>query len=186
MAGWKVWCAGMLLMGTTMPGIGVEARQSRCGVPVNLRVDPSFRVHINDLFSRSETLARQCRTLAAARHVTVFITVPYRLSHDCRARATIHRSASGGMRIFIEIPISTEFPELLAHELEHVVEQIEGINLEKQARVRDTGVRQVGRNIYETERATRAGLMAAREIAGNGGARPVVASVRNADVPFVE
>ena len=69
-----------------------------------------------------------------------------------------------------------DITELLPHELEHVLEQVEGIDLPALAKRRASGVQEVGRGVYETERARGAGLMALREVYGEFD--PVSAAVR--------
>lgn len=162
----RVWSL-VLIVGVMMGGQAfAQAAQSACTTPpVNLRVADTFRPLLADLFDRSATLQRQCLVLADAPDVEVFITSPLRLTGHCRARATFVRTRAGGLRVFVEIPGGMDFPELLAHELEHVLEQIEGVDLSQLARVRQAGVRQVGDNSYETDRANAAGRAAARELA---------------------
>jgi hypothetical protein len=81
----------------------------------------------------------------------------------CRARAQIVRSPTA-LSAFIDLPISSSFPELLAHELEHVVEAIEGIDLAARARQQGSGVFRVLEGVFETARAKRAGRQAEAEI----------------------
>src|SRR5690606_36201445 len=59
---------------------------------------------------------------------------------------------------------SAELPELLAHELEHVVEQIERLDLVRLSRVRDSGVYRIEGNRFETLRAQAAGPAARQEL----------------------
>jgi hypothetical protein len=127
---------------------------------------------VSDLFSRSQTLQRQCRALTDAAYVQIDLVSPLRLLGHCRARATFERSDSGVLRVLMEIPLGVDFPELLAHELEHVLEQIEGVDLSEMARTRHTGVQEVGENVFETARAKAAGRAAAWEVATRVPPRP--------------
>ena len=52
---------------------------------------------------------------------------------------------------------------MLAHEFEHVLEQIEGLNLRTLSRVKGSGVREVENAVFETERAQAAGEAVAAE-----------------------
>jgi hypothetical protein len=69
--------------------------------------------------------------------------------------------------------------ELIAHEMEHVREQTEGVNLRLLAMIRSSGIVQVGRNRFESERAVNVGLAVAREV-GHSGERLCGPEVRNA------
>ena len=53
--------------------------------------------------------------------------------------------------------------ELLAHEFEHLVEQVEGLNLRKLARIRGSGVRELDGELFESDRAIRVGRVVAEE-----------------------
>jgi hypothetical protein len=56
--------------------------------------------------------------------------------------------------------------ELIAHELEHVIEQLDQIDLASLAALRDTGVRHAQGEgvVFETARATQVGLKVTREV----------------------
>jgi hypothetical protein len=57
----------------------------------------------------------------------------------------------------VHLPPSSDHAELIAHELEHIIEQIEGIDLRSMARVRNSGVYQMELAAFETDRAQEAG-----------------------------
>jgi hypothetical protein len=63
---------------------------------------------------------------------------------------------------FIELRTPESYVELIAHELEHVLEQVDGIDLRRRARQRLNGVIILGGR-YETERARSVGRTVARE-----------------------
>lgn len=161
---WGVIVLALVLASRTM-ALGQGAPQPCDALPANLEVAPMYQPLVLDLFARSTTLERQCLVLAAANHVQVTLVSPVRLFGHCRARATFVRDTGGRLRVLIEIPGGIDYPELLAHELEHVLEQIEGLDLSEMARLRQAGVRQVGLDVYETARAQGAGRQAARELA---------------------
>jgi hypothetical protein len=144
-------------------GAQTQQTQAPCPqLPANLHVANSYREWMVDLIARSPTLRRQCEAITSALHVQIYLESSRYLTGCCRARANFTRDGRS-IHVVIEIPITADFPELLAHELEHVVEQIEGLNLREMARAPRSGVREVGTNIYETNRATTAGRTAARE-----------------------
>lgn len=167
MSKWGLWGAiaiGLVLTSRTM-AMGQGAPQRCDALPANLTVAAMYQPLVLDLFTRSATLERQCLALAAATHVQVTLVSPVRLFGHCRARASFLRDTGGRLRVVIEIPGGIDYPELLAHELEHVLEQIEGLDLSEMARLRQAGVRQVGPEVYETARAQGAGRQAVRELA---------------------
>ena len=56
--------------------------------------------------------------------------------------------------------------ELIAHEFEHIIEQLDGVDLAAHAAQRHTGVTAIGHrhDIFETMRAKRAGLKVVSEL----------------------
>jgi hypothetical protein len=55
--------------------------------------------------------------------------------------------------------------ELIAHELEHVIEQLDGVDLHARATLPETGVRSLDEDAgFETIRAVRAGRAASEEV----------------------
>jgi hypothetical protein len=63
----------------------------------------------------------------------------------------------------IAFPLTaTEYAELLGHEFEHIVEQIDRVDVRRQAR-EGGGAQQIGDDTYETRRAARAGRRIAEE-----------------------
>lgn len=136
----------------------------RCNqLPVNILVASTYRAWIVDLVARSPTLSRQCEAIARHPGVRVALDSTRRLIGFDRARTSFFRDDAGTLQATITIPMTRDFAELLAHELEHVLEQLEGVNLRRMAQVRDSGVREVGRNVFETSRAVEAGRAAAGE-----------------------
>jgi hypothetical protein len=141
-------------------------RRPHCdALPPNVDVPAMYRADVDGLIARSPTLRRQCAAIAAAA-VTVRIVVYGTATFfgDCRARGTFQRLRSGRLDARIDLPFTRDFPELLAHELEHVVEQIEGVPLQELAKRRADGVRRARGGAFETRRALEAGRAAAIEV----------------------
>jgi hypothetical protein len=157
----------LLILLCTPPGLATAQVPETCAdLPPNLIVRDGYAPHVRRLIVRSPTIRAQCRALAATPRAIVVVRLPQgpRLL-DCRARATIRRTAAGTIRAVIEIPpVSGDFAGLLAHELEHVMEQIDGIDLAARAGDGRSGVRRGRQGAFETDRAQRAGLAAAREV----------------------
>jgi hypothetical protein len=132
-------------------------------LPSNLTVIGSHRRIVELMMQRSPTFRRQCLRLAHARELTVelrnaFSTLPWKAS--ARTRFAVGR---GRLHATIEIKPLTEEVELIAHELEHVIEQLDGVNLRLQALLPNTGVHRGEDGSYETVRAVRAGISVERE-----------------------
>lgn len=64
----------------------------------------------------------------------------------------------------VHLPPSNALIELVGHEFEHVIEQIEGLDLKRLARVKGSGVREAEPRVFETDRAQSAGRVVAAEV----------------------
>jgi hypothetical protein len=130
-------------------------------------VSPFFGQLVEELLGSSATLRDQYDRIASAPRVRVWVEPMYGRPAERAARATISRSVSGVLlaRVEIATPLrAVEYAELLSHELEHVLEQIEGVDLSAAARERSDGVSRLADGSYETERARRSGRAAALEV----------------------
>jgi hypothetical protein len=137
-------------------------------IPPHIRVEPLLRPVVADLLHRSETFRRQWLTIAAARSVrVVIVSAPPRLASAPRAHATLTRYASGLLRAVIEIPVPSEYAELLPHEFEHVIESIEGVDRSKLAAAGGQDVMELPDGAFETGRAREAGRTASQEVHGD-------------------
>jgi len=141
-------------------------------LPANIRTTAEIRSAVAPLLARSPTLRAQCAKIAAAPRTYVSIALSTaRFSAETRARSTARRYLSGLLMVEIEIPsASQDFAELLAHELEHVTEFIEGVDFKALAESHAGGVVQCGiAGGFESVRAKQAGRAAAAEIDWAGG-----------------
>ncbi|MGH9237380.1 MAG: hypothetical protein ACRD3G_05000 [Vicinamibacterales bacterium] len=132
--------------------------------PSNVRGDDALIRLFMSFVARSATMRRQCAAIAGAPHVRVVLRVASRPPTFSRAVSTITRYEAGLVRVAIEIPVAADVAELLAHELEHVVEVIEGLDLPSLAKVRGSGVTELEKGVYETAEAKRMGRLASDEI----------------------
>ena len=157
-----VAAAAVLLPMLSLP---VVKEPAGCALPDNVQVAPMYRSAVARLVRESPTLCRQVRRIAGAHGVLVAVRAAHaaRPCGCCRASTRFVRQA-GALRALVRLPVSVDFAELLAHELEQVIEQIEGTDLRRLARARDSGVFRLAGDRYETRRAQEAGRAAAREL----------------------
>jgi hypothetical protein len=134
--------------------------------PSNFHVDEILQPVVSALLAKSPTFRRQWDIINASRLVRVRVLSIIGLQDEslARARGQVSRYAFGSMRATIEIPIAADVTELLPHELEHVIEQLEGLDLAGLAQRGEQGVVEVRRGMYETARARAAGLQVVREV----------------------
>ena len=136
-------------------------------IPANFIIADVYRPVVERMLHSSQTFRRQCARLAAAPRWAVFINVrstPRR--YGVRAVTAVTPQLGGRMAAFVEVFETGSDVELIAHELEHVLEQIDGVDLRSLVARRDSGVRSVSTDHprYETRRAARVGAMVSREV----------------------
>jgi hypothetical protein len=136
-------------------------------LPSNIRTTDDLRPIIEDLLARSNTLREQSARISIATRTWVSITLSAaRFPSLTRARSTARKYHTGLLVVDVELPsASQDFAELLAHELEHVTEFIDGVDFKKLARTRSGGIVQCKSDgSFETDRAQKAGRMAKFEV----------------------
>jgi len=130
--------------------------------PSNLSVPSMYRAIVDQMLERSPMFRRQCLRLTGAPHLAVVVRMLHPFIAGARARTQV-RAAEGRLIAAVEINMAGDFVELLAHELEHVIEQLDGIDLAAKAAVPRSGVRTCGDGTFETSRAVRVGTLVALE-----------------------
>jgi hypothetical protein len=144
-----------------------EAIPRQLALPSNLVVAAMYRPMVEHMLRDSPTFRRQCVRIAAEPDLTVhlrFSPPPRRSTHRAKTRFT--RDASGHLTAVIEIGPFDDTQELIAHEFEHVIEQLDGVDLAARAARPHTGVVPIGHQstVYETTRAQRVGLKVVSEL----------------------
>jgi hypothetical protein len=140
------------------------------GPPRNLIAASVLQHTIDTMWRWSPTFKAQCARLGATSLVRVEIRFggeSHRLNR--RAWTRITRGAGGTTKvdIVLELHAVAERVELIAHELEHVIEQLDEVELAASER---HGVHETGAGVFETARALHIGLKVRREVdeAGQG------------------
>ena len=135
---------------------------------INIRVDDVIQPLVSELLLKSETFRRQWDIITASRfiHVTVVSRIGLQDADSVRARTEVTRYEYGAIRATIELPTAMDLTELLPHEFEHVIEQLEGLDLRALAQRHAKGVAEVRTGVFETARARAAGLQVYWEVYG--------------------
>jgi hypothetical protein len=133
-------------------------------LPSNLDLPRDLVPIVRQIYSQSPTFRSQCARIAQADNLSVAVQLDTSMRSSCRAFTIVQRR-SRTIRASVHIPPSgTVFAELIGHEFEHILEQIEGLNLRDLAKVRRSGVHEVERDLFETDRAQRMGRVVADEV----------------------
>jgi hypothetical protein len=135
--------------------------------PCRLVVKPTLERVVDDGLERSPTLRRQCDELAAARAV---VAMEWGRT-DSQSRAISRMEVHDGVVVaVVSIPPVAEAIELVAHELQHVIERTRGLDFEAESKRPGSGVwRAFGG--WETQTAIDVGRQVAREVREAGRAR---------------
>jgi hypothetical protein len=174
--------AWLRVMGVVCLSLGSVAaagsQRAPRALPPTVQVDPNLGPTVARLLERSATFRRQCEAIARAPGVRVEVRlVPRFPSSLTRAKATVNRYEYGRMAVLVEIAAGGDYAELLAHEFEHVTEQIDRVDLAALARSKAGGAARVSEGAYETVRAIEAGRAAAAE--ADGALDPAVRTAGN-------
>jgi hypothetical protein len=128
-------------------------------------VCPIYRSAVADMLRYSPTFQRQYSRLVRTADLRVEIA-PSLLggrAADSAITRIVRRSA--GMEADVQIGPSGDPVLLIAHEFEHILEQLDGVDLPSMATRVATGVRLVpGSGHFETDRAIAAGRQVASEV----------------------
>jgi hypothetical protein len=159
---------GAVLMAAVGAAQAGRAEESPVPSRLNIHIDAPLRPAVAEMLRSSATFRRQWDALAKGHrvHVAVFMTSGP-LEGTCRARTTMRRYSSGLLLAVVHIPPLGDYPELVAHEFEHVLEQVEEVDLAALARSGSSGVKRRPDGAYETTRARNAGLTVAAELRAN-------------------
>jgi len=118
---------------------------------------------------QSETVRRQCREFAAsAARIYIRVRLDVRLmERPFRARSVVHKTTDGRMLAMVYLAGRGHPAEWIAHEFEHLLEQLEGVCLDTLSRQTGAAWRSADR-MFESSRAIQAGRRALREMSGPG------------------
>lgn len=128
----------------------------------------AYRPLVETMLRRSPTFRRQCQRLANPRLHAVVLRGE--LLRGPRAVTQIITLAAGRLYAIVKLAPLDNDVELIAHEIEHVLEQLDGVDLRVKASLPDTGVHACDSDerTFETLRAIRIGLRVAEEFRQGG------------------
>jgi hypothetical protein len=161
-----------LLSPTTLPYDrgGVAPSRSVCdapspSLPSTITIEPGLQAIVRTTLEHSPTFRQQCRILEAS-PITATVRISSRTPGATeRAAATMRRGPSGAIAAAIEIRSTENLTELLGHEFEHVIEQLDGVDLRLLESAGEA--RRLGDGAFETRRAIAAGQRVSNEALDN-------------------
>ncbi len=133
-------------------------------LPTNVTIPAAYDDLVDTMLRRSPTFRGQCLRIGRATELriavqrSVIVPPQSALTHLVRQHGRINAD--------VEVGTLGDVVLLLAHEFEHIVEQLDGVDLAAMARRPGTGVRADPRTgHFETTRAIAMGQRVAREVA---------------------
>ncbi|HSE96899.1 MAG TPA: hypothetical protein VLD57_01430 [Blastocatellia bacterium] len=133
------------------------ALSEREALPPNLILSGDAKRVLEKVWKRSPTFREQCRRISESPWVKIKVRFVAKRSEPYEALTTLTKYESGFTVSTIHIFIASGYVEKIGHEFEHIIEQIEGLNLQALAAKEGTGVRSNRPGYFETKRAVRAG-----------------------------
>jgi hypothetical protein len=127
--------------------------------------DTDYNSTIERMLARSATFRRQYARLIRASHLSIVIKYVLPAGRREPAMTRLVRRPRGMIEATVHVAPSTRLVELLAHEFEHIIEHLDGIDLHARGRLPASGVwRTVDANTFETSRAIAMGQRVALEV----------------------
>jgi hypothetical protein len=160
----KSWAGVAALCGILSVGVAGAPKQCRRStLPANVEVSPDLHDVLQQIYDGSETFRAQCGRIAAASNVRVRVQLSLTIPRMCRAFTVVRRQGRT-IHADVHLPPGRNHAELVAHEFEHVIEQIEGLDLRRLSRTRGAGVWEVERGWFESGRAIEVGRIVTAEV----------------------
>ena len=123
-----------------------------------LQLSSEIRLRVEEMRRVSPTFRQQYLRVIEAPQLLLRARIdPAMVGRSFRARTTLVRYSSGLIVASIEIGPGGQQAEWIAHEFEHVLERLEGMDLPALAQQRAPGIWFSGSDMIETNRAVRAG-----------------------------
>lgn len=150
--------AVVLLLSGRRATLFAEPSSQGLDLPRTLQAAPELRAGLHRMLSSSSTFRSQCLRLDEAEKLVVMLRLKPNLPMGIfRARSTVRRYTSGLLIVTVDVAPGANQAEWIAHEFEHVLEQMDGEDLSVQAGRQATGVWHSAQGMIETQRALDAG-----------------------------
>jgi hypothetical protein len=160
------------------PGSGVLAIATAAGpsaeicpmnpgadLPHNLLAPEALQPVLSRMWNESPTFRRQCARIHAEARLSVRLYTAASTG-ECLGRAATRIDARNAHKLEanVYLPGLRDAIELIAHEFEHILEYLDGVDLEQLAVLAPDTVWRTGDGNFETQRATLMGRLVATEV----------------------
>jgi len=147
-----------------MPEV-VRAGSTASAATARVVVDAKLQGLIDTLLSRSPAFRRQWQRLERFPRLSIRIDLVHCLyiGGDAHAATTFSVLTDGSQQAVVAIPGGRRLAELVGHEVEHILERLDGVRVDDQHALGDSSVRRASGN-FETARAVLVGQLVAKEV----------------------
>jgi hypothetical protein len=169
--------SGLLVLQLFLCSFSTSISNVPTGFPANIVVQLQLRAAVVRLWEGSPTFRAQVQKIAEHPLYRVAVAVEPSLSinRSYRAQCVLRVYSTGFVTARVMVPLNRQVDELIPHELEHVVEHIEGVDVKRDAHRFGGGAYDTGHGHIETLRAVRVGRQARQEL--ETGRREAVATL---------
>jgi hypothetical protein len=133
-------------------------------LPASIDAPDDLRRYMAEMLVRSATFRQQCQRLDLNGLRIRIRTDAQLIDRPYRARTTIQRLEDGRVTACVAITPFGDPTQWLAHELEHVIEQLDGVKIPHLASISARVAWRTSDNMFETERAVQIGRLVVREM----------------------
>jgi hypothetical protein len=152
-----------MLLAVLAPLLVARMASATCESSLPSNIDAGMlQPYVIELLQRSATFRQQCKRVEASPVLRVTLHVGREVEFGARAQTIISRYEAGAIRAEATLRFSEDYIELLAHEFEHILEQLDGIDL--RAEVASGRAWRTPSGAFETRRAFSAGVHARQEV----------------------
>ena len=151
----------LLVFVALMTAPAIVSAQTLCESSLPFNIDAGMLEPMAvGLLQLSPTFKQQCLRIATTIVLRVEVRIVPALGGG-RGQTTIQRYDTGALRAQVLLAFGEDYIELLAHEFEHVLEQVDQVRLTEQLSTREAWITPTG--AFETQRATEVGARAKQE-----------------------
>jgi hypothetical protein len=159
--------SGLLVLQLFLLSFSTSISKLPIDFPTNIVVQPELRPVVTQLWAGSPTFRAQCLKIGEHKRyrVAVMHDPALSLNRTCRAQCVLRIYSTGFVTARVMVPHNRHaLFELIPHELEHIIEHIDGVNVKREALRPGSGAYDAGAGRVETLRATQVGRRARHEL----------------------
>lgn len=151
-----------MFLAVLAPLLVVRMASATCESSLPSNIDAGMlQSNVFELLQRSATFQQQCRRIASVRVLRVTVRIGTAVEVGALAQTVITRYDAGAIRAQVTLRFSEDYLLLLAHEFEHILEQVDGVDLRDEAA--SGRAWRTASGAWETRRAARAGVRVRQE-----------------------